>query len=241
MKTLSKTILTVLATGVISCGLLTQQAQAGAILFTDNLQHLVDTQGSIGIGDKVFNNFDFTTGGLTGFNASGVIVTATVDNTGTYFLTYTGTLGGLVSATGPAVADLLLRYTVTATAGQIGLIDQQYTGGIAPLGAGFLTIDETASFGGTVFGNSHLEINDFSDPPVETGDNLIINPAQTILNVQKDIGYFITAATGGVVSVSIVAQSFHQTVPDGGSAVALLGIALAGIEGARRIFRARKG
>ena len=31
-----------------------------------------------------------------------------------------------------------------------------------------------------------------------------------------------------------------SSVPDGGSAVALLGIALAGIEGARRVFRARK-
>jgi hypothetical protein len=32
----------------------------------------------------------------------------------------------------------------------------------------------------------------------------------------------------------------QTAVPDGGSAVALLGIALAGIEGARRLFRARK-
>lgn len=242
MKTLSKTILTVLATGVISCGLLSQQAQAFAVpLFTDNLAHLsANSSNSITVGDKVFNGFSFQTAGLTGFDASGVIVTATVDGSGTYFLTYTGTLGALVSAAGPSLADLLLRYTVTATAGQIGMIDQSFAGGIAPLGAGFLTIDETASFGGIVYGNSHLEINDFSDPPVE-GDNLFINPAQTILNVSKDMGYAISATTGGLVSISIVTQSFHQTVPDGGSAVALLGIALAGIEGARRIFRARKG
>jgi hypothetical protein len=32
----------------------------------------------------------------------------------------------------------------------------------------------------------------------------------------------------------------NLTVPEGGSALALLGIALAGIEGARRVFRARK-
>jgi hypothetical protein len=47
-------------------------------------------------------------------------------------------------------------------------------------------------------------------------------------------------------SVSVGSNSFvtgqitGANVPDGGSAVTLLGIALAGIEGARRIFRARK-
>jgi hypothetical protein len=240
MKTLSKTILTVLATSVISCALLSQQAQATPVpLFTDNLAHLsANTSNSITIGDKVFNGFSFTENGLSGFDASGVIVTASFDAaTGTYFLTYTGTFGALVGS-GGSVADLLLNYTVTATAGQISMIDQQFTGGNAPAGSGFVTVDETAAFGGIVFGHSHLEINDFSDPPIE-GDQLIIDPAQTILNVTKDIGYGLVAT--GLVSLSSVQQSFHQTVPDGGSAVALLGIALAGIEGARRIFRARKG
>jgi len=239
MKTPSKTILAVLASGLLSCGLLSQQAQALTLIpFTDNLQHLQDTQGSIAIGDKIFNGFSFATNGLTGFDASGVIVTASFDATGTYFLTYTGTLGALNTAT-PAIADLLLNYTVTATAGQIVMIDQNFTGGNAPLGSGFVTVDETASVGGIVVANSHLEINDFSDPPIE-GDNLIINPGQTVLNVSKDIGYGVIAATGGLVSVSRVQQSFHQTVPDGGSAVALLGIALAGIEGVRRLVRTRK-
>jgi hypothetical protein len=41
---------------------------------------------------------------------------------------------------------------------------------------------------------------------------------------------------GGVASV----DAFEPTVPDGGTTVALLGIALAGLEGVRRMFRARK-
>jgi hypothetical protein len=47
----------------------------------------------------------------------------------------------------------------------------------------------------------------------------------------------ITPGNSSYVTGAITAAT---TVPDGGSAVALLGVALAGIEGARRIFRARK-
>ena len=46
----------------------------------------------------------------------------------------------------------------------------------------------------------------------------------------------ITAGAGNVLLESVTISS----VPDSGSAVALLGIALAGIEGVRRAFRARK-
>ena len=242
MKTLSKTILTVLATGVISCGLLTQQAQAISVpLFTDTLYNLSNTPGeTLTIGDKVFSGFSFQSNGLTGFDAHNIHVTASFVG-GIYFLDYTGGFGILSAGpTGFPLPDLLLKYTVTATAGQIIMIDQQYTGSAQPTGGAFLAIDETVSVGGVIVGNSHLDALDLSDPFAESGDNLNIVPGQTSLNVIKDIGMGITSATGGFVTVSDVQQSFHQTVPDGGSAVALLGIALAGIEGARRIFRARK-
>ena len=45
--------------------------------------------------------------------------------------------------------------------------------------------------------------------------------------------------TGGKFSFQL-SSSTTTAVPDGGSAVALLGIALAGIEGARRLIRSRK-
>lgn len=239
MKTLSKTILTILATCVIS---LSQQAQAGAVLFTDNLADLATNGGTLTIGDKVFSNFSFVNTGLSSFNAAGIIVTASFTG-GVYYLDYAGNMS-FASAT-PGVADLLLNYTVTATAGQIVMIDQFYTGGAdttPPGGTGLaLSIDETVRVGALILGHSHLNLVDMSDPFAEAGDVLDINPPQTTLDVTKDIGFAITNATGGFVTVSDVQQSFHQTVPDGGSAVALLGIALAGIEGARRVFRARKG
>jgi hypothetical protein len=46
--------------------------------------------------------------------------------------------------------------------------------------------------------------------------------------------------TAGAANVLLESATFTTSVPEGGSAVALLGIALAGIEGARRFLRARK-
>jgi hypothetical protein len=241
MKTLSKTILTVLATGVISCGLLSQQAQGG---FFDTLANLTaDPANSISIGDKTFNNFTAQASGLTSFDPSLITVTASITG-GVYYLTFTGNISLFTTNTAGVTADLLLGYRVTATGGLISSLDQDYVGGVGS-GIGSLSVDETAKdINGLVVGNSHLDTGDISDPAFEIGsDHPIIDPPQSLLNVTKDIGLG-AAAVGtvpGHVTISKVEQSFHQIVPDGGSAVALLGIALAGIEGARRIFRARKG
>ena len=235
MKNISKTILTFLATGVIGCGLLSSPAQAG-LSTSGTLADLAANGGSIGIGDKIFSGFSFTTSGLTGFNASNIIVTASFLN-GVYYLDYAGNIS-MVSS-GPATADLLLKYTVTATAGQIFMIDQNYTGSATPQPGSFLSVDETVKAGGIIVANSHLDATDLSDPFSEPGDNLFVDPAQATLDVTKDIAFGVSGETGGFVTISDVEQSFHQ-VPDGGSAVALLGIALAGIEGARRLVRTRK-
>jgi hypothetical protein len=180
---------------------------------SDNLQDLVNTGGSLTIGDKVFNNFDYQESGLTSFDASMKTVTASFQN-GIYFLKFTGNMQ-LVSASGPASADLVLTYTVTAMTGQISMIDQSYTGG-GTNGSAHISIDETASHDGIVYGSSHLEIGDFSDPPSEgtfNGDDLTINPPQTSLDVAKDLGFGLSAENGGQVSISVVKQSFHQ-VPE---------------------------
>jgi hypothetical protein len=240
MKTLSKTILAVLATSVISCGLLCQQAQA--IPTSGTLADLAANNGSIGIGDKVFSGFSFTTSGLTGFNASNIIVSASIVN-GIYYLDYSGNVSVVGGPNTAGTADLLLKYTVTATAGTIVMIDQNYTGSASPQPGSFLTVDETVkTTGGVIVGNSHLSATDMSDPFSEPGDNLDINPGQTVLAVTKDIafGFGANNPNGSFVTISDVQQSFHQVVPDGGSAVALLGIALAGIEGVRRLVRTRK-
>jgi PEP-CTERM motif len=201
-------------------------ALAAAAATSDTLQDLATTGGSLTIGDKTFNNFSFQESGLTSFDPSQITVTASFQN-GIYFLTFTGNMS-LVSASGPASADLVLNYTITALAGQISMIDQSYTGG-GTNGSAHISIDETASHDGVVYGSSHLEIGDFSDPPAEgtfNGDNLDINPPQTSLDVTKDMGFGLSASNGGQVEISRVAQSFHQVPEPSTVAMLLLGSAV---------------
>jgi hypothetical protein len=191
----------------------------------------VDT---LSIGDKTFSNFFFFpsgTPGLTGFDASQILVTASVDSSGVYYLTYNGSIA-LTTGSGGGNADLVLKYTVTANAGQIFMIDQNYTGSVQGTGNASLAVDETVRSGPIVVANSHLQVGDLSDPFAEPGDNLIIDPPLATVNVTKDI--FLSNDGSGTVTISEVSQSFHQNVPDGGTTVLLLGAALSGLGLIRR-------
>ena len=201
---------------------------------TDNLQHLMSTAGTLTIGDETFGNFDYLASGLTTFDPSQIQVTASFSG-GVYYLTWAGNMS-LVSG-GPATADLLLNYRVTATSGQIGMIDQFYTGSAQPQSAAFLSIDETVrDSNGNLVANSHLDANDLSDPFAEPGDNLNINPPQSILDVTKDIGFGVV--NSGFVTISEVTQSFHE-VPESGTTVLLaLGLVPIAAEIRRRKRRA---
>lgn len=222
----------ILAIAITACA-----SVANAVsLTTDTLADLVANNGSLSIGDKTFTNFTFNTSGLTGFDAANIVVTASVDGSGVYYLTYGGNI--TLASSGPASADLLLNYRVTASAGAISMIDQLYTGSAQPAGGSFLSVDETVRVGSLIVGNSHLQADDLSDPFAEPGDNLNINPPQGALDVTKDIAFGVTAANGGFVTISQVSQSFHQTVPDGGMTVALLGGALVGLQVLRRKLKA---
>jgi hypothetical protein len=199
------------------------QVQTAQAAFTDNLLDLQTSGGTLSIGDKIFSGFSFTESGLVGFNASTIIVTASEDAGGVYYLNFSGNMQ--VFGTATASADLKLNYTVTATAGSINSIDQLYTGGA--LGLGTLLINETAASGAPT-AHSQLSASffgppDYSDPNIfpngpltafdlGEGDLLSIIPAQATLQVTKDIAFGILAP-GGLVTVSSVEQSFHQ-VPE---------------------------
>ncbi|HTY88893.1 MAG TPA: PEP-CTERM sorting domain-containing protein [Candidatus Acidoferrum sp.] len=183
---------------------------------------------TLSIDDKVFSGFTYQATGLTGFNASQILVTA-FQSGGVDYLSWSGNMG--LTSSGIATGDLLLHYIVTANPGSISMIDQSY---IPDVSGGLLAIDETAAlgaFGGTVVGYSHLEIGDITDPPGEPvqGDNLNISPAQSVLYVTKDISFGVLSANGGTVSISQVEQSFHQVPEPGTTALALMGgLVLAG-------------
>jgi hypothetical protein len=193
---------------------------------TDNLQNLTTTGGSLTIGDKTFSNFDFLASGLTSFDASKIQVTASFAG-GTYYLTWGGNMS-LVSGSGaPATADLLLNYRVTAATGMINMIDQQFTGSVQPPGGAFLAIDETVrDTNGNLVANSHLDANDLSDPSAEPGDNLLISPAQHIIDVTKDIAFGIV--NGGFISISEIRQSFDQIPEPDTTPMLVVGLGILG-------------
>lgn len=209
---------TVTAVAIAAGMVVLMQAQKAQADFTNSLANLA-AGGTLTIQDKTFTGFSYLESGLSGFNASNIVVTASVDplDSTVDFLTFTGNmqLAGVSFAT----ADLLLGYTVTASAGSIVMIDQRYTGGVFN---GGLIINETATSAGAPTAHSQLTVADVSDPniypggPFDTGelDLLSVNPGQTTLNVTKDLAFVILSADPGNVdlaSVSLVQQSFHQS------------------------------
>jgi hypothetical protein len=190
---------------------------------TDTLQDLANTGGSLSIGDKVFSNFDFLASGLTSFDPSQIVVTASFSG-GVYYLTWSGNMS-LVSG-GTETADLLLGYTVTATNGLISEVDQSYTGSAQPSGGAFLAIDETIrDINGNVVGTSHVDGTKLTDIAG-------INPPQSTLNVTKDIGFGIV--DGGFVTISQVSQSFRQVPEPGTAAMLIVGSTMLGVAAFRR-------
>ena len=178
--------------------------------YVDTLADLSDNGGTLSVGDKTFCGFSyFASSGLTSFDPTQINVEASIGSDGVYYLTWSGNISLATFAT--ASADLKLNYIVSASAGVINTIDQAYTG--SAQGGGLLAVDETVStgnFGGTIVGQSHLNALDVSDPPPEMNDNLSIMPPDTLLYVTKDISLASASPGGSLVTISQVAQSFHQ-------------------------------
>jgi hypothetical protein len=140
--------------------------------------------------------------------------------TGTYNWNYhvdwsnsTLNTGDFVTITGVTGVD-----SVTGPAGWTGsftatTVKWTWTGGTTPLGSGT----------GTISGFTYHSVNG--------GDTAAAYNTQD--HVNSGLGKGKVSTVTGFVSAA-------AAVPDGGSAVTLLGIALAGIEGARRMLRTRK-
>jgi VPDSG-CTERM motif len=187
-----------LATGVLSCGLFSQQAQAtaiqGNILFAGSVQF--DTN-SLATATQVTTWYDLN--GNAGFSSVA--------------FGGTGHFAGILAGTQATMAQWIFSPS-TPTPGLWsvgGFTFDLLTSTIVTQTANFLSIAGTGIVSGNGFDSTNMEWS-FSTQNAGGGTNLI----------------FSFSANGAAV-------------PDGGSAVALLGIALTGIEVLRRKPLARKG
>jgi hypothetical protein len=198
MKTPSKTILTVLIIGLVSCGLFSQQAQA------------VPITGGISLsGTYVTNNGNLNT--ATSFTSFPFAIVNSVSGS------YTGVGTGLSS---PSVT--MNPFTFNPLANPSIPVTPLWT---------FMSGLNTYSFDLTVL-SSRLQPGDNSLTLKGTGTLHITNFTDTP-------GTWIFTANQASDTFSF-SSSNAAVAPDSGSAVALLGIALAGIEGVRRALRARR-
>lgn len=201
-----------------------------------SLEDLATNGGSLTIGDKTYSDFSYAANGLQDFVPANIAVRAKVVD-GIYLLVWAGNISvATPDFITPATASLSLFYTVTASGGQISSIDQIIAAGVSG-GTGTIKVEETVTnAGGQTVGNSSVSLVDISDPSAEASDHLDINPGLSQLRVGTVISLEVVADRGelGLVSVSVIQQSFHQTVPDGGSGLALLGASLLGLAFFRR-------
>jgi hypothetical protein len=195
MKNISKTILAIFATGLISCALCTQQAQAVPIPITGGVSfaggYTTDT-GNVNTAHAFLNfsnvNITSVAGSYLGVPTNGTVPVTMMGFTFNPFVPPVNSLWDFMFSGKDYSFDLL------------AITSRQQNG------------DNTL----TLHGLGTLHITGFDN----TAGSWVLTANQG----------------GGTFSFS----SSNGAIPDGGTTVALLGIALAGIEGVRRMFRARK-
>jgi VPDSG-CTERM motif len=195
MKNLSKTMLAVLATGLLSCGVFCQQAQA----FSGEIQFGGKAQASGSSCTACDTTITFTNPGWTVIGANG---------------DYSGTEGSATTFNGFSFTGDGVSATLDAA------VTPQWT---------FMSGGVTYSF----------DLNALTSAHVQPGSMAFTGTGEAFVNGNSvgDATWSLQGSSSGFVFR--LASSTTAVTPDGGSAVALLGIALAGIEVVRRKMKAK--
>lgn len=214
---------------VAAAALVGLQAPASAVPLSD----LINNNGTIIDGDKIFSNFSFSIASAVG-NTVADVNQLQVNPLGgsTVGLSITG---GLAAFGAGSFLDVILGYTVTVLdpnqrINELSLLFNGQGTGLPGLDDVLVSITEQATFNGGVVGQIAVSAPlDLQDPPFEVVD-IPLNGLFTTLDIEKDIIIAVAgnaaAGTGGTIST--IDQDYGQVQVPEPATLALIGAGLVG-------------
>ena len=211
-------------------------SQATTVLtLQDLINHTNGSDGSITVGDKVFDDFScHVTNSGTGFTGTGcdASVTGIEPSSTEEGIRFGGFFFAAGDGNAGALMDITITYDVATTSGAAIMEDVGMAfNATTPVPNAKASVDEKVCAGdvGSLCGSPIADISVQSsilglNTVVKLSDHANFSSLQSNVSVFKDIGLF--ADKNGDVSFSILDQTFSQ-VPEPGS-IALLGSALFG-------------
>jgi hypothetical protein len=179
--------------------------------------------GSILVGDKLFSDF-----GISGYNASNIYVQGIEEDGNDYGIQFQG---GFV-ATDNSNMDIHLSYQVNVTnsANLIAGANLSFNGVVVG-GAGLAEVTESV-YTNTDYFYGQMDVAT-TQSTEELSTNMVINPPQAQLNLDKDVVTY--AINLSYASISTINQSFVQ-VPEPST----ITLAIAGLTGLLMLRRRRR-
>jgi hypothetical protein len=207
--------------GVLAAGVFTSTASADPIVFTPGsgaipLSSLLGTGNSIQVGDKIFDNFTYTTSGADMPAAADVNITPeiiTVNSTTMYGFNMSGGFQDTNSA-GNSIGNLGYSVHVTDPA-QFLITSASLLGDPDVVGTGQVQVTESWT---PEFGPAQIRVYDIEPGNSTKLEDTITFPSQTAsVTVTKQIVADIgDGTTGSAASITSIDQLYAQTPPGGG-------------------------
>jgi len=194
------------------------------------LSNLVGTGSSLLVGDKIFDNFTYSTTGADMPTAANVNVTGEIVTINNQTMWGFELSGGFQDTNTSGSSDALLHYNVHVVDPALALITSAYIQGNPDvIGSGKMQVTETflPSVGGT-----KIRVFNIDDTTVQMQDQIAFDVPVASLSVQKDILASIpTGVAGNAASLSFVDQLYTQGVGTGVPEPASIGVLALGALG----------
>jgi hypothetical protein len=191
---------------VIALGVTANTAQAVSV----NLETLINNNGSITEGDKVFSDFSFLVNGTGTFqptDASAITVTSSTLDAFHHGLAFTGQM--FVGAN--SSVDFVIGYNVSTVGGLalINDIELAFNGAVIPNTNSQTFVTETAFLPNTNTVVGQIQVT--NPPPVLSSSLVLVGGPFASLDIIKDV--LLVAGPNGFANISFINQVVSQVSP----------------------------